>query len=153
MKALLVLILTLTIFHECRAEDQRPLLKAKLSLKQAKEFCLQEGHEFRLLANPIVTADLGGTPEPEVIFDYGALMCIGDSWLYRGSMGATIDMYAAEDEVGYLSLNNYELVPFEGHWAVKLRMHPSFTDANCIENCCRYVYSPNDGFEEMYTQC
>jgi hypothetical protein len=149
-----VLTLILLVFHsKICLSDQSPIEKARLSLKEAEDFCVKEGYEFRLSANPFVTADLGGTPEPEVIFDYGALMCIGGSWSYRGSMGATVDLYTREAEVGYLSPNSYELTPFEGHWAVKFRMHPSFKDAQCFDNCCRYVYSANNAFEELYTQC
>jgi hypothetical protein len=148
------LTLSLLVFNGkiCLA-DQSPIEKAQFSLKEAEDLCLKEGHEFLLLANPFVTADLGGTPELEAIFDYGALMCIGDGWLYRGSMGATVDLYARGAEVVYLSPNSYELTPFEGHWAVKFRMHPSFKDEQCFENCCRYVYSANNVFEELYTQC
>ena len=133
--------------------DEGPLSKAQFSLKQAEDFCLQEGHEFRLIANPIVKVDLGGTTELEFIFDYGALQCLGDSWLYRGSMGAAVEVYAAQAEEGYLSKNGYELVPFEGHWALKFKMHPSFKDTNCVENCCRYVYAMHDSFSEEYSKC
>jgi hypothetical protein len=73
-----------------------------------------EGPEFHLFANPIVPIDLVGTTELAVIFAYGSLRCLEDSWLYRLNMGAPIDIYAAEDEDGYLSKNGYELVPFRG---------------------------------------
>ena len=63
--------------------------KCWLTSVAAVGFCIQEGHEFRLLANPIVTADLGGTPKPKAI-DYGELMYAGVSWVYRQSMGVLV---------------------------------------------------------------
>jgi hypothetical protein len=149
-KTFLVLMLAGANVHECFAEDQGPLLKAQLSLNQAEEFCLKEGHEFRLLANPVVTADLGGTPDPEVIFDYGALICVGDSWLYRGSMGAAVEIYTSEDEDGYLSKTGYELVPFEGHWAVRFTMSENFANGDCSKGCSRHVYVQGNSVMESY---
>jgi hypothetical protein len=149
-KALLALMLASSNAHESFAEDQSPMLKAQLSLQQAEELCLQEGHEFRLLANPIVTADLGGAPDPEVIFDYGALICVGDSWMYRGSMGAAVNIYTSTVETGYLSKNGYELVPFEGHWAARFQMSQRFSSANCPVDCWRYVYIDDRAFVEKY---
>lgn len=132
--------------------DEGPLSKAQFSLKQAEDFCLEEGHEFRLIANPIVTVDLGGTTELEVIFDYGALQCLGDSWLYRGSMGAAVDIYASEDEDGYLSKSGYDLVPFEGHWAARFKMNELFENDECSGSCSRYVYVDGLAIVETYRQ-
>lgn len=137
--ALLALMLAGANNHECFAEDQSPLLKAQLSLKQAEDLCTQEGHEFRLLGTPIVTADQGGTPEAEVIFDYGALVCEGNNWFYRGSMGAAVDIYTAEDTITFLSNNGYELFPFQGHLAVRSQMHKDFSSDKCRTDCFRYI--------------
>ena len=153
MRKIMLAALLLSLQNQICWAEQSALLKAQQSLKQAELDCVNEGHKFQLLANPIVTADIGGTPEPEVIFDFGALECGGDSWLYRGSLGAIVDIYSAEDNVGFISKNGYQLVPFDGHWAVKFKMHESFSDAQCAQNCCRLVYVQHGGLVETYSQC
>lgn len=151
-KTILCLTLAGSSVQEIYAEDQSPMLRAQLSLKQAEDFCRKEGHKFQMLSNPIVSADLGGTSELEVIFDYGVLVCDGDSWLYRGSIGAAVDLYAETDDDGYLSKNGYELVPFEGHWAARFKMNEIFSNSQCPENCLRYVYVDGGSFVVSYRQ-
>ena len=153
MNKIMLTTLLLGLQNQACWAEQSPLLRAQQSLKEAELDCLNEGHVFHLLANPIVTADLGETPEPEVIFDFGALECDGDSWLYRGSLGAIVDIHSAADTVGFISPNRYQLVPFDGHWAVKFKMHESFSDAQCAKNCCRFVDVQNGGLVDAYSQC
>jgi hypothetical protein len=153
MRKIMMTALLLSLQNQICWAEQSALLKAQQSLREAELDCANEDHEFQLLANPIVTADIGGTPEPEAIFDFGALECKGDSWLYRGSLGAIIDIYWAEGEIGFISKSGYQLVPFDGHWAAKFKMHESFSDAQCAQDCCRLVYVQRGGLVETYSQC
>lgn len=130
--------------------EQSPLERAELDLQTAIESCLVDGHELRFKANPIVTADLGGSNEPEAILDYGAMDCNGDSWLYGGSLGATVDIYSTDTRVSYLTRTGYELVQFDGRWAAKFQMSEAFSVAECNKNCWRYVALIDGLLDEWY---
>lgn len=129
---------------------ESPLDRAQQDLKEAEESCLMEGRDFRLIAKPILTVDLGGTTEPEAILDYGALECVGDSWLYSGAGGTTFNIYYSSEVVGYMSHTGYEIVPFEGHKAAKFKMRDSLSADACPRNCWRYVFFDGNKLRELY---
>ena len=67
------------------------------------------------VSNPEIIIDLGGDSEPEKIIYSRDTICKG-SWYYCGAMGCSLDIYDGEDELNYLTDNDWYIKPSESSY-------------------------------------
>ena len=66
-------------------------------------------------SSPEIIIDLGGDSEPEKIIYSRDTICKG-SWYYCGAMGCALDIYDGDDELNYLTDNDWYIKPSESSY-------------------------------------